>query len=114
MKNKEIFEKYFKLDANSPTGVIWKDKGTPAGAKETHSGYEYWYIKKFITVESGKPRKKYKWAIPKTIYELTHGVELTHKETVIYLDGNSKNFHPDNLAIISTSQHLKGKGQKWL
>lgn len=112
MKHKDIFDKYFKLDVNSPTGVIWKNTGEPAGSKETHSGLDYWYIMKIMT--DNYKRKKYKWPIPRTVYELTHGVELARKYCVIFIDGNSENFHPDNLAIISKSESLQGKGKKWL
>ncbi|EBW7358877.1 hypothetical protein E2L92_21970 [Salmonella enterica subsp. enterica serovar Ibadan] len=95
MKNKEIFDKYYVFDPESPTCFYKKGTKEPAGYKQKVKAGYAWVIQK--NAQTGKGRKIFMWSIPRIIYEIVNNVTLKPNQFVTHKDLNKDNLHPDNL-----------------
>ncbi|MDR2159408.1 MAG: HNH endonuclease [Treponema sp.] len=62
------------------------------------------YIEVRIRNPSGKPWKNWK-AKHRIIWEKAHGKKIPRGHLVIFADGDKRNFAPDNLLLVSRSEH---------
>lgn len=107
MKHKEYFDRYFDLNPDSPTGIVYKGTDSPAGWKQKErNGYQWVIARK---CQTGKGCKQFLWSVPKVIYEITHDVVLNGHQMVTHIDGNKDNLKPDNLKKVPYSLSEKQK-----
>ncbi|ELO6840395.1 hypothetical protein R0R95_004632 [Salmonella enterica] len=97
MREKEKFQKLFKLDDNSPTGLALIRNGKPAGYKqpEKRNDSYSWVVKHDFCTDTG--RKQIRWSLPLVLWELRTGEELSRSQMISYVDGNKNNLAPYNL-----------------
>ncbi|EDI2893889.1 hypothetical protein CDG24_25180 [Salmonella enterica subsp. enterica serovar Newport] len=106
MKYREYFEQLFKLDENSPTWLSYRSTGEIAGrkVKGPNPGFYTWSVRAYIYPDGVKTQVQ--WTIPRCVYELFHGVELTRKDQLIFKDGNKNNLSPYNMTVSSVAASI--------
>lgn len=102
MKNNEQWQAKAQLDLKSPTCLSNKRTGKPLGSKIWMKNGTYQWI---FLYDTGK--KCLKWSVPRTVYELHHGVEVPRHARIIHLDGNKDNMNPHNLAMTTVKGSYK-------
>ncbi|EDR9150308.1 hypothetical protein BSY48_004416 [Salmonella enterica subsp. enterica serovar Agbeni] len=98
MKYRKLFEQIFKLDDNSPTGLVYRETGEPAGrkVKDSNRGYK-WTIRAYVYPDGIKTQVQ--WSLARVLYELRNDVELTESDFIIYKDGNKNNLSQYNVSV---------------
>ncbi|ELO4930457.1 hypothetical protein QUR06_000254 [Escherichia coli] len=95
MKHGEQFYKLYKISRSSPTGIIKKSTGKPAGYK---SKAGYWCL-------SGRVNGiVYNWKIPRVLFEHHSKLTLPANVKVAFIDGNSNNLKINNLMLKTYKQ----------
>lgn len=98
MRHKEIFDKYFTYDTNSPTNFFYKGTNKPAGYKKKSKtvGYQ-WVIQRYANV--GGIHTNIEWKLPRTIYEFANKTNLDRFTLTYHKDGNRDNLKPENIGV---------------
>lgn len=105
---KDVFDSNLYVDDTSPTGLRWltsnsqRKADSPAGylAKHVRNGKVYPQYQVKVTIHDGTGDKQvFVFQNARCVAEHHLGRELEDCETINYLDNNSSNLSPDNLAI---------------
>ncbi|EDX4100282.1 hypothetical protein B9R80_002418 [Salmonella enterica] len=109
MKYKNCFDQLVKLDENSPTWLTYRETGEPAGrkVKGSYPGHYSWSIRAYLYIDDVKTQVQ--WSVPRAIYELHNGIELTTKERIVFKDGNKNNLSPYNLTVNNNNDPVEFK-----
>lgn len=110
MKNKDIFDRYYTFDPESPTCFYNIGTKEPAGYKQKVKNGYVWVIQK--NAQTGRGRKTFMWVIPRIIYEIVHNVTLKPNQLITHKDLNKDNLHPDNLVLSNFHNSITTKQQK--
>ncbi|EHY6648624.1 hypothetical protein K4M64_004522 [Salmonella enterica] len=105
MKHKEIFDKYFTLDPDSPTGIYYKGTDYPAGYKQKSHGNYVWVVSRRGKIKGIS--RLITWSLPRVLYELSHNVEIDNGTMISYVDGNRDNLSIDNLIALPMNRRTQ-------